>query len=449
MKGMLKLEELRELVAHGRDRDRRRRLHRPLRAPDRQALRRRVLRRGRRSSDGTPRLRLPAHRRHGDGAGPGLPLRQLGARLRRLPPACPTSRRCASRAGSTRRRSCSATSRTRRRTRRSRSRRARSCSRQLERAQTTGLSRPSRASELEYYLFRTSYRDAREQGLPQPRARRAGTSRTTTSCRARARGASTRAVRRHLKHSRRAGRDLEGRVGPGPARAQRALRRGARDGRSPRRLQAVPEGGRRRSGHERHLHGEAARRTRRARAATSTSACGATARTRFRRRSSARRGSDTFRWFLGGWMAHAPELMVVLRADGQLVQALRRRARGRRRASRGATTIAPRASASSATATACASSAASPAPTAIRTSPSPPRSRPASTASANKIEPPPSASTATSTRRRTCRTCRARCAEATDALREERRSRRARSARTWSSTTCTSSAPSSAPSTRP
>ena len=44
---------------------------------------------------------------------------------------------------------------------------------------------------------------------------------------------------------RRAGGDLEGRMGPGPARAQRALRRGARHGRPPRRVQAVPEGDRR------------------------------------------------------------------------------------------------------------------------------------------------------------------------------------------------------------
>ena len=35
-------------------------------------------------------------------------------------------------------------------------------------------------------------------------------------------------------------------------------------------------------------------------------------------------GSDEFRWFLGGWMAHVPELMVFY-ADHQLLQALPRR----------------------------------------------------------------------------------------------------------------------------
>ena len=69
----------------GRDRHRRRRVHRPLRPQHGQALRRHLLHRprpGRRQ----PRLRLPADRRHGDGAGLGLRLRQLEPGLRRLPP---------------------------------------------------------------------------------------------------------------------------------------------------------------------------------------------------------------------------------------------------------------------------------------------------------------------------------------------------------------------------
>ena len=33
-------------------------------------------------------------------------------------------------------------------------------------------------------------------------------------------------------------------------------------------------------------------------------------------------GSDTFRWFLGGWMAHVPELMVFFAPDRELLQAL-------------------------------------------------------------------------------------------------------------------------------
>ena len=85
LKGMLQLDELREARRRRRDRDRRRRLHRSLRPAPRQALRRRDVRRGHRRGR-RARLRLPAHGRHGDGARPGLPLRELGARLRRLPP---------------------------------------------------------------------------------------------------------------------------------------------------------------------------------------------------------------------------------------------------------------------------------------------------------------------------------------------------------------------------
>ena len=38
--------------------------------------------------------------------------------------------------------------------------------------------------------------------------------------------------------------------------------------------------------------------------------------------------SDEFRWFLGGWIARVPEVMVFYAPDGQLVQALRRRLLG-------------------------------------------------------------------------------------------------------------------------
>ena len=66
--GMLTSSSCASMVAQRRDRDRRRRLHRPLRPAARQALRRRDVRRGHRRGR-RPRLRLPAHRRHGDGAG--------------------------------------------------------------------------------------------------------------------------------------------------------------------------------------------------------------------------------------------------------------------------------------------------------------------------------------------------------------------------------------------
>ena len=220
---------------------------------------------------------------------------------------------------------------------------------------------------------------------------------------------------------RRAGRELEGRVGPRPARAERPLRRGARDGRPPHRLQAVPEGDRRPAGRQRHLHGQVAA-DRPARAATSTSACGATARTRSPATSSSDRSqcSDEFRWFLGGWLAHVPELMPCSTRRRSTPTSATSTARGRRRGSPGATTTAPPASASSATDRACASSAASPAPTATPTSPSP--ASLASGLDGNRR-------TASSRRdcfdgdvyaARTCRACRAPCAEATELFARER-----------------------------
>ena len=130
----------------------------------------------------------------------------------------------------------------------------------------------------------------------------------------------------------------------------------------------------------------------------------------------------------------------VLRADGQLVQALRRRVVGADAARLELRQPHRRLPRRRRRARACASSAASPAPTATRTSPSPRRSPRASTASATGSSRP-SASSATSTPHGTCRACRTRCA------RRPTRSRRAsspsaRSARRWSSTTSTSSAPS-------
>ena len=94
----------------------------------------------------------------------------------------------------------------------------------------------------------------------------------------------------------------------------------------------------------------------------------------------------------------------VLRADDQLLQALRRRLLGADAPRLEHTTTARRASASSARARACASSAASRAPTATPTSRSPPRSPRASTASPTRSSRRRSSS-ATSTRRATCRGC--------------------------------------------
>ena len=95
-------------------------------------------------------------------------------------------------------------------------------------------------------------------------------------------------------------------------------------------------------------------------------------RVRRRRGPRARCGLDEFRWFLGGWMAHVPDVDGAPRPDGELLQALRRRRRGRRRGiawSYDNRTAGFRVVGDGRRA--CASSAASPAPTAIRTSRSP------------------------------------------------------------------------------
>ena len=73
--------------------------------------------------------------------------------------------------------------------------------------------------------------------------------------------------------------------------------------------------------------------------------------------------TDVFRWFLAGWMAHLPELDGAVRPDRQLLQAVPGRPRGPRPASPGPPTTAPPASASSDQERAPASSAASPAAT--------------------------------------------------------------------------------------
>ena len=90
------------------------------------------------------------------------------------------------------------------------------------------------ASELEFYVFDEPYDSAREKvykgledrrlvhrGLPHPPDHQGG-------------GPDPRDPERHGRR-RHPGRVLEGRMGPGPGRAQPPLRRGARDGRPPRR----------------------------------------------------------------------------------------------------------------------------------------------------------------------------------------------------------------------
>ena len=199
----------------------------------------------------------------------------------------------------------------------------------------------------------------------------------------------------------RAGRELEGRVGPRPARAERALRRRARDGRPPRRLQAVPQGARRPHGRQRHLHGEAARPTRPARAATSTSSLWRDGDNAFAGDDELGpvRCSDEFRWFLGGWLAHVPDVMVLLRPDGELLQALRRRLVGADPARLELRQPHRRLPRRRRTGRACASSAASRAPTATPTSRSPALLASGLDGIANQHRAAADASTATSTPR--------------------------------------------------
>ena len=109
-----------------------------------------------------PRLRLSPHGRHGDGAGPRLPLRQLGARLRRRPPGAGP--------GDAARRELARQDRVRPVRRQEREdARLRAVAprsilrRQVDAARQAGLPAMA-ATELEHYLFRTSYRDAAQQG---------------------------------------------------------------------------------------------------------------------------------------------------------------------------------------------------------------------------------------------------------------------------------------------
>ena len=171
---------------------------------------------------------------------------------------------------------------------------------------------------------------------------------------------------------------------------------------------------------------------------------------RVRRRDDARpaRRSDKFRWFLGGWIAHARRGDGLLRADGQLVQALRRRVVGADAASPGARQPHRRLPRRRRRTRACASSAASPAPTATRTSPTPRCSPPGSTASPAASSRPPmfdgDVYAATD-----CRACPRTLARRDRACSPPASSRRRRSATTSSSTTPTSSAPSKPRSTPP
>ena len=233
----------------------------------------------------------------------GLRVRQLGAGLRRRPPGPGPRHPAARAAGSTARRSCSATSPTCRRTTpvavAPRSILRRQVARRGRRRATTPWPPPSSSTTSSARPTATppatGYADLEPAGWYLEDYHLLQGARTEDF---------HAAVRRHLNALRRAGRELEGRVGPRPARAQRPLRRGPRDGRPPRRLQAVPQGDRRPHGRERHLHGQAVRRPGRLELPHPPQPLARTARNAFAgdQDSAGIACADEFRWFLGGWL---------------------------------------------------------------------------------------------------------------------------------------------------
>ena len=106
--------------------------------------------------------------------------------------------------------------------------------RQLERAAAAGFV-PMGASELEFFILRETYESAQQKGFDRPRDRFGWYIEDYHTLQGFKVEPLVGAIRRHLDELGRAGRVVEGRVGPGPARDQPALRRLPRDGRPPRR----------------------------------------------------------------------------------------------------------------------------------------------------------------------------------------------------------------------
>ena len=182
--------------------------------------------------------------------------------------------------------------------------------RQVDAARDAGL-HDAAASELEYYLFRTSYRQAAAQGYQdlQPAGWYLEDYHILQGTRTEF---FTAAVRRHLKHSGVPVESSKGEWGLGQhelnVRYADALEMADRH----MRLQTVPEGSRRsdgtvsvtfmakfaadRAGSSCHIHLSLWRDGRNAFAGDGSFG--------------PVRCSDVFRWFLGGWIAHAPDVMV-------------------------------------------------------------------------------------------------------------------------------------------
>ena len=281
----------------------------------RQALRRGLLPRDDRRRRHA-RLRLPAHRRHGDGAGRRATTSRAGSSATATSTSCPTWARCASPTGSTAPRSCCATSTTSaphdlapRRAR------ARSCAARSSGWPTHGLRRRWPPPSSSTTSSARSYQRRGARRATATSSRPAGTSRTTSSCRARAPRPFHAAVRRHLDRSGVPVESSKGEWGLGQhemnIRYADILEMADRHVIFKQCLKEIAD----RHGVSVTFMAKYATPTGPARAATSTSACGATARTR----SPATRdlgvapvaGSDELRWFLGGCIAHVPDVMVL------------------------------------------------------------------------------------------------------------------------------------------
>ena len=90
-------------------------------------------------------------------------------------------------------------------------------------------------AELEFFLFKDSYDEAAAEGLPRPHARTRDWIEDYHILQTTRDEYLIRQIRNGMDAAGRAGRVLQGRGRPGPARDQPRLRRGARDGRPPRR----------------------------------------------------------------------------------------------------------------------------------------------------------------------------------------------------------------------
>ena len=199
--------------------------------------------------------------------------------------------------------------------RRSWPRRARSCARSWSGCAERGLEAFA-GTELEFIVFRDTYEEAFEKGYRDLKPANQynddysvlGGSRVEPLMRK---------IRNQMGAARAGGRELQGRVQRRPARDQLPLRAGAADRRRALDLQDGREGDRRAGGHGDHVHGQ----VRPARGVVVPHPPLAAA----RRRALFARRRGLFERFVAGQLACLRELTPVLRAERQLLQALRER----------------------------------------------------------------------------------------------------------------------------